>query len=90
MRVDEINNMVRGLSPYPAAFTMLKDKKVKIFACSVEICAHEEPAGRYSSDGKNYLKFAAADGFVNITDLQLEGKKRMNVEDFLRGWRITD
>ena len=44
--------------------------------------------GSVHTDGKTFLKFACSDGFIHVTDMQLEGKKRMNVEDFLRGWRM--
>jgi len=85
----EINNLIRGLSPYPAAFTQLDGKKIKIFAASIEIDSSTSSAiGSYKTDGKQYLKFACNDGYICITDLQLEGKKRMKVEDFLRGYRF--
>ena len=95
-------NLIRGLSPYPAAFTeLVKDDKVlqlKIYA-AVKVLGddyaamlaqngleHAEP-GTVLSDGKTYLAVAAADGAVSITELQLSGKKRMAVKDFLIGFR---
>jgi methionyl-tRNA formyltransferase len=86
--VDAVYNLVRGLSPYPTAFTTLNDKNLKIFKAEVE---RKEPgiaAGGFLSDGKTYLKFATKDGFLKLTDLQYEGKKRMTVEEFLRGIRL--
>lgn len=85
----EINNLIRGLSPYPAAFTHLDGKKLKVFAATIEIdSSPSSTIGLYNTDGKQYLKFACNNGYICITDLQLEGKKRMKVEDFLRGYRF--
>ncbi len=85
--VNEIYNLIRGLSPYPAAFTFLKGKKLKIFSAEKELTKVEEKPGHFLTDHKSYLKFAANDGFISAKDVQLEGKKRMAIEDFLRGWR---
>ena len=83
-----IYNLIRGLSPYPTAFTFLNDKTLKIFKAEIE---HKEPgivAGGFLTDGKTFLKFAAKDGFIKLLDIQYEGKKRMPIEDFLRGIRL--
>ncbi|MDE3182371.1 MAG: methionyl-tRNA formyltransferase [Bacteroidota bacterium] len=85
--VNEIYNLIRGLSPYPAAFTFLKGKKLKIFSAEKELTQVEEKPGHVLTDHKTYLKFAAKDGFISVKDVQLEGKKRMSIDDFLRGWR---
>ena len=97
-----VYNLIRGLSPYPAAFTeLVKDDKVlqmKIYAAAkvqgdeykamLEQCGLESAApGTVISDGKTYLAIAATDGAINITELQLAGKKRMAVKDFLIGFR---
>jgi len=86
--VDEIHNLIRGLSPYPAAFTELGDQTIKIFKSEKELAIPTSKPGRWESNGKTYLKFAAKDGYIYVKDVQLEGKKRMNVEDFLRGYRF--
>jgi methionyl-tRNA formyltransferase len=83
-----IHNLVRGLSPYPAAFTHLQEKKLKVFESKAEITTHNFEIGKPFTDQKSYLKFSCKDGFVHILDLQLEGKKRMLVQDFLRGYRF--
>lgn len=83
----EIFNLIRGLSPYPAAFTSLDDKLLKVYRATKELTIPDVPAGTHQTDGKSWLRFAAADGFVYITELQLEGKKRMRTEDFLKGYR---
>jgi methionyl-tRNA formyltransferase len=84
---DEIYNLVRGLSPHPAAFTFLNRKKLKIFRTEREISGVKETAGSLISDHKSFLKFACKDGYIIIKELQPEGRKRMHVENFLRGWR---
>jgi methionyl-tRNA formyltransferase len=83
----KVFNHIRGLSPYPAAFTTFKGKTLKIYSAEL---LDKEPgiqAGGLLTDDKTYLRFACIDGFICVKDLQLEGKKRMNVEDFLRGFR---
>lgn len=80
-----VHDFVRGLSPYPGAWTMLEDKTLKITRTEKEIAAHNLLPGQVLSDGKHYLKLAARDGFVRVLELQLEGKRRMGVHDFLNG-----
>jgi methionyl-tRNA formyltransferase len=84
-----IYNLIRGLSPYPGAFTSLAGKMLKIFAASYAMEHHQEQPGIWKTDGKTFLKFAAADGWILIEAMQLEGKKRMPVADFLRGHRFN-
>lgn len=85
---EEIYNLIRGLSPYPAAFTFINEKKLKVFAGAKEIITHNNITGQIFTDHKTYLKFSCANGFIFVTNLQLEGKKRMGVEEFLRGFRL--
>ncbi|MDQ6889751.1 MAG: methionyl-tRNA formyltransferase, partial [Bacteroidota bacterium] len=84
---DEIFNLIRGLSPYPAAFTLLNEKKLKIFRAEKEIMHVKESYGNFITDHKSFLKFACKNGYILIKELQLEGKTKMGIEDFLRGWR---
>lgn len=86
--ISEVHNLVRGLSPYPAAFTKLDDKTLKIYSSEKETVQPKSAPGAYETDKKTYLKFACADGYLNIKELQLEGKRRMGVEDFLRGYKF--
>ena len=86
-KADDIHNLVRGLSPYPGAFTTLKDKTLKIFRSKKELATHDHENGKLVTDHKKEFKFACADGYIHALELQPEGKKRMNVEDFLRGYR---
>ncbi len=83
-----VYNHIRGLSPYPTAFTILNDKTLKIFNAEPENIKPEIEAGTYLTDNKTYLKFATKDGYIKLTDLQLEGKKRMLIDEFLRGVRL--
>lgn len=84
---ENIYNLVRGLSPYPGSFTFLDNKKLKIFAAETEIAKHEDKPGQMITDYKKVLKFATADGYLHITSLQAEGKRKMSVSDFIRGYR---
>jgi methionyl-tRNA formyltransferase len=89
--VDEIYNLIRGLSPFPAAFTLLKDKTLKIYSSKKEVLPNlskERLPGSFVTDEKTFLKFAAADGYIQVTEIQLEGKKKMMINEFLRGYRF--
>ncbi len=86
--VEEIHNLIRGLSPFPAAFGFLHDKMLKIYSSKKENIIPTHSIGEAVSDGKTYLKFACRNGYIQVTEIQLEGKKKMNVEDFLRGHKF--
>lgn len=81
-------NLVRGLAPYPAAFTELQGKKIKIFKAEKINSAPVIKPGNVDTDQKTYLHFACSNGYISILELQPEGKKRMPVADFLRGFRF--
>ncbi len=87
--IDQIHNLVRGLSPYPTAWTTLNGKGVKIFKASGEHAKPSVAPGEVVTDNKTYLKIAAADGYLSLLEIQLEGKKRMDIEAFLRGYKIN-
>jgi methionyl-tRNA formyltransferase len=85
--VAKVHNQVRGLSPYPAAFCMLQGKQLKIFKSKMqEGDTHAEP-GTYETDHSTYLRFACVDGWLYVLEVQLEGKKRLGITEFLRGFR---
>ena len=86
--VDEIYNLIRGLSPFPGAFSFLQNKMLKIYRSKKEIINPAHAVGEMVSDGKTFLKFACSNGYIHVTELQLEGKKKMLVEDFLRGHKL--
>jgi methionyl-tRNA formyltransferase len=86
--VDEVHNLIRGLSPFPGALTYFNEKLLKIYRSEKEYKQPSIATGQFETDGKSFLKFACADGFIYVKELQMEGKKRMNVEDFLRGFKF--
>ena len=93
--VKQIYDFVRGLSPYPAAWTELcttegKPQVLTIYETEKQFKEHNLPIGTIDSDEKTYFRIAVKDGFVNIRSLQLAGKKRMEVGDFLRGFRFSE
>ena len=87
---EQIRNLIRGLSPYPGAWTELKGTDEQTFNLKIffaEFCpAPGLLPGTVFSDGKAILKIAASDGWLNLKDLQLSGKKRMKTEELLRGF----
>ncbi|MES2882401.1 MAG: methionyl-tRNA formyltransferase, partial [Bacteroidota bacterium] len=76
-------------SPFPGAFSFLNNKMLKIYRAEKIVSAHSLPPGELHTDGKTFLQFACANGFVSVTELQLEGKKKMLVKDFLRGYHFN-
>lgn len=86
---ENIHNLVRGLSPYPAAWTEFQDKTCKIFKTTFEEenLPGKQP-GEWETDGKTHLKFQSGNGSLNVLELQLEGKKRMKIDELLRGLKI--
>ncbi len=86
--VNEIYNLIRGLSPFPAAFGFLNDKMLKIYKSKKEMVPPAVAPGELLTDNKTYLKFAASDGYIHVTEIQLEGKKKMLIDEFLRGYRF--
>lgn len=85
--VSVIYNLIRGLSPYPCAWTELNGKLLKVYFAEKVYEEVNGPSGTVETDGKNFLRISAIDGWLSLTDMQIEGKKRMNVSDFLRGWK---
>ena len=116
--VKKVHDFIRGLSPYPVAWTMLNDKICRVYEASMlsvetpttgtddsdlplsvssqttsvsslsSVWTQTTANGTYTTDGKKYLYFQCADGVLAIENLQLEGKKRMGIEEFLRGYRL--
>lgn len=85
---EQVYNLIRGLSPTPAAYTTLNGKTFKIYKAEYVGTEPGIQPGGFLTDNKTYLKFAALDGFVSVLDVQLEGKKRMGIEEFLRGVKL--
>lgn len=86
---ENIYNLVRGLCPYPGAFTIWNDKILKIFSCTKEIFDTSNVPGSISSDNKTYMRIACKNGYIYLNLVQLEGKRRMPVEEFLRGYTVV-
>lgn len=90
---NEIYNLIRGLSPYPGAFTEFKDDKgnvmsLKIFSSLKEESECSDSFGSVCTDNKTYIKVACNNGYIRIMELQLQGKKKMATEEFLRGYKF--
>lgn len=83
-----INNLIRGLSPLPGAFAKLDGKLLKIYKATPLEEKISVPPGTIDTDGKNFLRFACQDGWVQVEELQLEGKKKMPITPFLQGYRF--
>lgn len=87
---EEVHNFIRGLSPYPGAWTQLEDKTFKILRSAKDYEAPTHAPGAFVSDNRSYLKIATADGYVRVLELQLEGRRRMDIEPFLNGYRFGE
>ena len=93
--VKKVYDFIRGLSPYPAAWSELVSSEgeavvMKIFESEKIYEAHQLPVGTVVTDGKKYIKVAVPDGFVSVLSLQLPGKKRLKTDELLRGFRLSD
>lgn len=84
-----IYNLIRGLSPYPAAFTLLNGKVMKILIAKKKSGNAINQPGEIVTDGKKFLHFAALDGMIAVEKIKMEGKKEMSVQEFLRGYRFN-
>ena len=82
-----IHNLIRGLAPFPGAITMIDGKIVKLFLTQAIDATPTEAPGSFITDGKSFAKIACKDGYIELADIQWEGKKRMPIIDFLRGYR---
>ncbi len=87
--VDEVYNLIRGLAPYPAAFTFLNGKKLKVYKVDKVNKVPAIAAGEFETDHKIFLQFACSNGYISVLELQLEGKKKMDIAAFLRGYHFT-
>jgi methionyl-tRNA formyltransferase len=85
---EKVYNRIRGLSPFPTAYMLLNEKLFKIYKADKQVSELGIQPGGFLTDQKTFLKFACADGFISVTDVQLEGKKRMGIEEFLRGVKL--
>ena len=82
-------NFVRGLSPYPAAWTLLDEKQLDIYRAHAMISKHNFTPGTILTDQKKKLRIATQDGFLEVKELKLQGKRKMDAASFLNGYTIT-
>jgi methionyl-tRNA formyltransferase len=85
--VTEVHNLIRGLAPFPGAITKIEGKIVKLFSAHIIEETPIESPGTFVTDGKSFAKIACSNGYLALDDIQWEGKKRMPILDFLRGYR---
>ena len=90
-RSKKVYDFIRGLSPYPVAYSFMENSEhekllTKIYRSNYEIVDHHFKPGHVISDGKSQMKVATKDGYVHILELQIPGKKRLSIEEFLRGY----
>jgi len=88
----KIYDFIRGLSPYPAAWTELYNEQndvsvLKVYEAEIITGSHGKPVGTLLSDGKTYVNIAVKDGFIRLLSVQIAGKKRMSIADFLNGFK---
>ncbi|MFM1913149.1 MAG: hypothetical protein RIR51_987, partial [Bacteroidota bacterium] len=84
-----IINLIRGLNPFPSAYTEIQEKQFKIFKAKfIEDFQTKLQPGEYQTDQKSYLNFGCKNGYISILDAQLQGKKRMEIKEFLMGYRF--
>ena len=97
-KAEDVYDFIRGLSPYPTAWTEIKNENetlsLKIFRSSKEISENQNEIGLIITDEKTFIKIAVKEGFIHLLDIQLAGRKKMNIEEFLRGfsfvgWKIV-
>ena len=84
---DQIVNFIRGMSPYPAAWCKFNNEVLKIFHTNKTNSNHLDP-GEFESNGTSYLHFGTQTSNLSVNSLQIQGKKRMTIEEFLRGYRM--
>ncbi len=82
----KVHDFIRGLSPYPGAWTLLDERQFKILRASFEETPPSSPPGAFSSDNKNWIRISTADGYISVIELQMAGKRRMSAEEFLNGF----
>lgn len=86
----EVHNFVRGLNPFPVAWSTFQGKKLKWYKTHFEQTTHNIAVGSFDTDEKKYLRFAVNDGWIYLDELQLQGKKRMDIISFLNGYRFEE
>ncbi len=83
----KVHDFIRGMSPFPTAWTKLNGILLKVYKASYLIENHDFTIGDFSTDNKNYLRFYTSDGWILLEEIQLQGKKRMKIKEFLNGYK---
>ena len=86
--VIKVHDFIRGLSPYPAAWTIIDNLTFKIYKATVEKEVNDLNPGEILTDNKRFLKIATSNGLLNIKEVKLQGKKKMDVKSFLNGYKV--
>jgi methionyl-tRNA formyltransferase len=86
--LQRVHDFIRGLSPYPAAWTTLEGKELKILRARRDFSPPQHAPGTFISDDKSWIKIATPDGYIELLELQLEGRKRMDAKAFLNGFKF--
>lgn len=86
--VTSVHDFIRGLSPYPAAWTILDELQLKVLCSEIVRESPQGEPGTFVSDNKSFIKIATKNGYINVLELQLQGRRRMHVKDFLNGYDI--
>lgn len=81
-----VHDFIRGMSPFPTAWTFLEEGKLKIYRAKPVISTHKFKPGAIRTDEKSYLRICTIDGYIEVEDLQLQGRKRMDIKSFLNGY----
>lgn len=87
---ENIYNFIRGLSPYPTAWTMLDGKMLKIYYSQSELSKHDLESGYILTDNNSFVKIAVRDGFIYLSEVQMEGRTKMSIDKFLIGHKIVN
>jgi methionyl-tRNA formyltransferase len=85
---EKVRDFIRGLSPYPAAWTLLKEQTFKVFAAEKSPQKYNGVSGTFKTDNKTYLDVITSNGALRLMEVQMQGKKRMTVGEFLRGFQL--
>jgi len=83
-------DLIRGLSPYPVAWLNLDGKKTKVYKADYKMIRHSHPPGTVLTDNKTYLKLATTDGYIDVLEIQMSGKKKMTTKELLNGYTVKD
>ena len=86
---DVVYNFIRGLNPFPTAWTSLDGLQLKIYKVEKELAFHQIKPGMFIANKKAYLKIATQDGFISVLELKIQGKRKMSVKDFLNGYQFS-